>query len=190
MTVLKDLRYRLKTKITHKLTDDRYVFQLIAPEKLDHQKFDNETVHHFKQLNDIPDAILKILPQNRDELAKNFDLGLRLVVLTVDGMFGTLVWARLGRDFDWIIPTLPNDRMIGRCFTNPTLRGKGLVGRGITAILQETFDGAADAGRVLSDCHINNDASIRQFLRTGAFKLVARVRPLTPTALAKIHRDM
>lgn len=190
MTVLKDARYRLKTKITHKLTDDRYVFHLVAPEKLDHRRFDNETVHHFKQLDEIPEAILKVLPQGRDELAKTFDLGLRMVVLMVDDMFGSLVWARLGRDFEWIMPVLPNDRMMGRCFTNPALRGKGLVGRGITAMLQETFDGAADGGRVLSDCHINNDASIRQFLKSGAFKLVARVRPLTPKALDKVCRNM
>ena len=58
--------------------------------------------------------------------------------------------------------------------------GRGLYGRQITAAYLDGLDEAGGKGRTFTDCHIRNSASIRLFLGSGAFRLVARVRPLTP----------
>lgn len=194
MAFIKSSYYRLKTKVAHKLTDDRYVFRLVSPEKLDHRQVEGEVVHHFKHLDEIPDGILATLPRHAgatpEELAERFDLGLRMVVVMVGDTFGSMGWIRLGKDFRWILPVLANDRIINRGYTNPGLRGRGLYGRCNAALLREDFDGQANGGRVFCDCHISNHASIRQFVRAGAFEVVARVRPLTPRALDAFHARM
>jgi GNAT superfamily N-acetyltransferase len=169
----------LKRRVGARLTDTRYVFELRHPEKLDRRHFPDETVHFMESFAEVPaplrDELRRVLgPDGLDGVERFFGEHGRLCVLTADGRFGSMGWVRAGNHIPrWPIPLTARDWVNGRGFTSPDFRGRGMRSRCITAVYDRLV---APENRFLSDCHVWNDAAIRQFTRTG-FEIIARGRP-------------
>jgi hypothetical protein len=169
----------LKSRIGARLTDARYVFELRHPEKLDRRRFPDEEIRFMESFAEVPGGLRNELrralgPEGLDGIEWFFGQNGKLVVMTVDGTFASLGWVRSGNHIPrWPIPLTADDRAIGRAFTHPDFRGRGMRSRCIAEVHDRV---ATPQGRFLADCNVYNAPSIRQLTRTG-FEIIARGRP-------------
>jgi len=165
----------LRLKISQKFSDRRVVLKLVEPNRLDRRSVPDETVSIFSTYRSIPEQITGQIHDllGAEYLAEVRDLFLspstRLAVLTVDGQFGAISWLHQASDIpNWKIPLDDLDWIFSRGFTVPEFRGRGCYAR---CIAQSVDHVGLPEARFFADCHVYNEASIRQFIRSG-FQIV------------------
>lgn len=167
---LKGWVYRLRYAVGSRLGDHRYILQLTEPAKLyQGDPPQGVEVRFHDSLDSVSDELIAEIEgamgrrDYRRTLERLFESGGRLCVATVDGRLGSLGWTKTGRHIPkWHVPLDPTDVVITRDFTAPQMRGRHLHAVVLAARCQDVA-----AGRYLTDCHVQNTASLRAFARSG-----------------------
>ncbi len=171
---LRSFGYRGRMTLAHAVGDERYVFELMDPSRLDHRSMPGEEIHRFTRLAGIlPNLFEQIKATSgvdASRMSALFDMDFLLYVVTADGVFGSMGWGPPGRAMPWITPILPEDRVLCQGYTSPAVPGRGLYGRQVTAVYLDGLAEDGGTGRMFTNCHIRNSASIRLFLGSGTFR--------------------
>lgn len=169
--------YRCRFKIGRMFTDQRVVLELRDASRLDRRSFDGEEILTVPAIGDIPTGAIRQLEDvlGHGYLASAESLlqqgGAQLTILLVDGTLASVSWLRKSTVIPkWIIAMSEDDYVFSRGYTVPEFRGNGCYARCIAA----GYDSVPwSSSRFLTDCHVYNEPSIRQFKRSG-FKVISR----------------
>lgn len=171
--------YKFRFKIGRVFTDQRVVLELQDASRLDRRSFPEEKALTVSAIGDIPAGALRQLEDvlGHGYLASADSLlqqgGAQLTVLLVDGALASVSWLRKSTVIPkWTIAMSEDDYVFNRGYTVPAFRGNGCYARCITAGYDSVL---SSRGRFLTDCHVYNEPSIRQFKRSG-FEIIARGR--------------
>lgn len=133
----------------------------------------------FREPEQLPEALRSELSSRHGQpfaayVDANLRSGAQLYLLNVEERIASILWAKPGdRVSAWYVPVGAEDVILYGWWTDPGMRGRGLIRQLISAA---TRDALPHAKRFLADVRVWNTPSIHAMERVG-FRRIAEARP-------------